>query len=452
MADISKITLPNGTTYNIKDATARQSISNLQTTLSGGMHYVGTTTTTLTDGASTTPIKISNRDYSPISGDVVIYNSLEFIYSSIDNKWHEFGSTGSLKALAFKNQASGSYTPAGTISQPTFTGTSSAINLSIAKDSTNGNYTPAGSVSQPIFTGNQITMSSDYTPTGSVTVGTKTTINKTATVSSQAVTGSAPATYTPAGTISVAFTGGTTNSTGTFTPSGNISFTNSNKTATVSKTSGVATYTPEGQVGIPTISIDTAGTTTTIKNPTSITVAKTVTTSAPGQTAPANVVTYAAVNSETLSLYQLGYTTGASISTSNVSVKTGDATYKSSQPTFTGTGARLVTGNISVPSSATFTGSEGTVNVSGTSAGSISNPTFTGTAVRLVTGNIPVPSTYEATFSGTTATISASATPTGTVSKPTFSGTKVKISGTHTPTGTVSQPTFSGTESTITVS
>ena len=77
---------------------------------------------------------------------------------------------------------------------------------------------------------------------------------------------------------------------------------------------------------------------------------------APGATAPSNNLTYYAVSGETLSLYQLGYTTGASITTADVTVKTGDAAYQASAPAFTGTGARLVTGNISVPSSATFTG------------------------------------------------------------------------------------------------
>ena len=47
MADISKITLPSGTTYNIKDEVARRAQS-------GAMHWLGITTTALTDGATTT--------------------------------------------------------------------------------------------------------------------------------------------------------------------------------------------------------------------------------------------------------------------------------------------------------------------------------------------------------------------------------------------------------------
>ena len=137
--------------------------------------------------------------------------------------------------------------------------------------------------------------------------------------------------------------------------------TTENKTATVSKAeSGTATYTPEGSVDAPTISIATAGSTETIHNPTKVTVAKTVVAAAPGTTAPTNNLTYYSVTDETLSLYQLGYTTGDSITTNDITVKTGDAAYSASAPQFTGTGARLVTDNIPVPATYTagFTGTE----------------------------------------------------------------------------------------------
>lgn len=119
MAEISEITLPSGATYDIKDATARHDISMLKGSNTGAMHYAGVTTTALADGSSTSPIKINNADYTPSNGDVVIYNSLELVWSTSDNKWHEFGSTGSLKGLAFKDSASASYTPAGSVSAPT---------------------------------------------------------------------------------------------------------------------------------------------------------------------------------------------------------------------------------------------------------------------------------------------------------------------------------------------
>ncbi len=121
MADISEITLPSGVTYDIKDATARNEISILKGSGTGAMHYAGVTTTALTNGSSTSPININDADYTPSNGDVVIYGQLEFVWSTSDKKWHEFGSTGSLKGLAFKDSASASYTPEGSVSAPTVT-------------------------------------------------------------------------------------------------------------------------------------------------------------------------------------------------------------------------------------------------------------------------------------------------------------------------------------------
>ena len=121
MTAISEITLPSGVTYDIKDATARNEISMLKGSNTGAMHYAGVTETALANGSSTSPIKINEADYTPSNGDVVIYGQLEFVWSTSDKKWHEFGSTGSLKGLAFKDSASASYTPAGSVSAPTVT-------------------------------------------------------------------------------------------------------------------------------------------------------------------------------------------------------------------------------------------------------------------------------------------------------------------------------------------
>jgi hypothetical protein len=109
------------------------------------------------------------------------------------------------------------------------------------------------------------------------------------------------------------------------------------------KNSAEATYTPAGSVSAPEISVASAGATATIKNPTKETVVKDINAVAPGGTAPSNPVTYCAYDSatETLSLYQLGSTKGDSISTSDVTVKTGDASYAASAPSFNGTQATI---------------------------------------------------------------------------------------------------------------
>ena len=347
MPDISKITLPSGTTYNIKDKVARDAIE----ALGNYTVYLGVTTTPLVDGVTTSPdVVIAGETKTATTGCIVTYGQEEFIYNG--TTWQAFGDLGSLGDLAYKDDASTSYTPGGSVSS-TFTGSSSNVTVT-ATANASGNYQPSGSISGTTFTGASMT------------------------------------------------------STGSFTPEGSVSLTNSNTTATVTTAaSGTTTYQPSGSVTAPTISVKTAGGTTTVKNPTKVTVAKTVVAAAPGATAPSNNLTYYSVSNETLSLYQLGYTTGDSITTSDVTVKTSDAAYEATTPSFTGTAVRLVTGNISVPTSASFTGDAGDVTVSGTTTGSVSNGTFTGNKVQLA-GTVTPSGSVSSSFSGTEATITVS--------------------------------------------
>ena len=393
-ATIAHITLPTGSIYDIKDEAARNAIESIEGTLAGGVSLIGTTTTALTDGAATpTTIVINGSNHTVIKGNLVIYSKKEFLWDG--SQWIELGDLGAFKALAYKDTASATYTPAGTITQPTFTGSSAAVTITATANSS-GNYQPAGTVTKPSFTGSSTTFSGSFTPAGTVTVTTLSTSNKSATVTSATGT----ATYTPSGTVTApAFTGSNTTFSGAFTPAGSISFSTTNKTATVASTTGTATYTPGGSVAAPVISLKTAGTTTTGSFITGV------------GTLPALTTTVANEN------LTLGWSAGTLPTQGNsVTVKTGDAAYEATAPAFTGTGVRLVTGNIAVPTTATFSGTEDTVSVSGTPNGSVAAPTFNGTGVRLVTGNIAVPNTYSATFSGTADNISVSGTPDGEVS------------------------------------
>ena len=349
MADISVIQLPSGSSYNIKDAWARQAIEGL----GNPTHFLGQSTTAITDGGTQKPT-IGGDEITPHAGDIVVYSNGEFIWSG--TTWIELGDLSGLGDLAYKDSASGSITPTGTVSKPTFTGSSSNVTITAA-DNTNGNYQPKGSISGIAWTGANMTSTGKFTPAGSVTVGTTTS---TATVSAAS--------------------------------------------------SGTTTYTPGGTVGTPTISVKTAGSTTTIKNPTSKTVVTDMSVAEPSSTAATGALAYYSVSGETLTLKQIVETTGDSITTSDVTVKNGDAAYQSTQPSWTGTAVRLVTGNITTPTgSGSFSGTEGNVSVSGTTTGSIS-------------------------------------------SQGTFTGTKTQLSGTTTAAGSVSQPTFSGDTKTVTVS
>ena len=438
MADISKITLPSGSTYDLKDKWARDQIASL----SGYTYYMGVTTTALSDGSTTNPVIINGSSVTANTGGICTYQSKEFIWNG--TAWQEFGDLSALGDLAYADTASTSYTPQGSVSA-SFSGNITQIKVTNAGGTAEPDaYVPSGTISGTTFTGASMTSTGSFTPAGNVSL---TNGNQTVAVSKAA---SGTTTYTPEGNITgTTFTGASMTSTGKFTPSGSVSLTNGNTTATVAPAgSGEATYTPAGNITAGAITVKTAGSTGTIHNPTKVTVAKTIETAAPSETAPANAITYYAVANETLSLYQIGYTTGDSITTSDVTVKTGDAAYQSANPTFSGTGVRLVTGNISVPTSASFSGTEDDVSVSGTTTGSVSNGTFSGTGVRLVTDNISVPTS--ASFSGTAGSVSVTGTTTGSVSNGTFTGNGANLMASITPTGTISA-SFTGTQATITV-
>ena len=442
MADISVIKLPSGSEYNIKDSWARQAIQGL----GNPTHFLGESTTVITDKGTQKPT-VGGDEINPNAGDIVVYNNGEFIWSG--TSWIELGDLSGLGSLAYKSNATGNFIPQGDITAPSFTGSSSNVTITTA-DSATGNYQPKGSISGIAWSGASMTATGKFTPTGQVSL-TKT--NKTALVSPAS---SGTATYTPGGDVGQpTFTGtvGTINTSATYTPAGGVSLTKTNKTATVSAAaSGTATYTPGGSVGTPTISIKTEGSTTTIKNPTAKTVVTDMSVSNPSSTTETGELIYYSVSGETLSLKKIVETTGDSITTAEVSVKDGDATYQSSQPTWTGTAVRLVTGNISTVDSASFSGTEATIDSNGTytPAGTVSKPSFTGTGVRLVTGNISTADS--ASFDGTEGNISVSGTTTGSITNQgTFTGTKTQISGTTVAEGTVGTPVFTGTSGTVTV-
>ena len=261
MPELSKITLPSGVTYDIKDATARAAVA-------GGTSFLGITTTALTDGATTKTITIGGQSVSAVNGGIAIYNNKEFIYADSDEKWHEIGDTTNLGDLAYKDTASASYKPSGTVSQPTFTGSEKTVSVSgtptgsIGTGSGTANYTPAGSISIPTITVNPSTatkyVAASATGGGSVTAGkaatctlpvlTTSVANETLTIgwtagsfsantptavtlpsfsAQQIVSGISSATSSQptfsGEAVELIFTGDALTSTGKFTPSGDVS-------------------------------------------------------------------------------------------------------------------------------------------------------------------------------------------------------------------------------------
>lgn len=329
MAEISKITLLNGTTYDLKDKKARDDIAAIEAAIAGGVTFMGETSTALTDGSTTKSIVINSATVTAVKGYLVVYNSKEFVFDG--EKWIEMGDLSLIGDLGWKDSASGNFTPTGSVSQPTFSGN---------EMTSTGNFTPTGSVGLT---------SAASTSTGAVgyisEIGTKSFSGTAATIKPK---------VTAAGTVAI------------------------------TKGTGTANYTPEGSVAAPTISVKTAGTTTTVNSITAIGTLPSLTTT---------------VANETLTIsFDQGTlpTKGA-----NTTVKTGDAAYQASAPAFTGTGAEL---------KATFTGTEVEGSASYTPAGTVTVNATT----KYLTGS----------FSGSQGSVSVKGTPSGTVSKPNFTGTQ----------------------------
>lgn len=259
MADISKITLPSGGVYDIKDQGARDLIAELL-----NYHdYLGVTSTVLVDGVTTSPdIVIAGETVTASTGDVVTANSggqsggEEFIYASI-GVWQKFGTLSALGALAYKDSATGSYTPAGTVSQPTFTGSSTT---------STGSFTPEGTVSQPTFTGSSssVTITSEasesgnYTPAGSVAAPTISVASAGATTTVNSITdvGTLPTLSTTVvnENLTISFSQGTlpTKGSDTTVKTGDASYSASAPAFTGTKVSLTGTTTASGTVSQPT--------------------------------------------------------------------------------------------------------------------------------------------------------------------------------------------------------
>ena len=380
---LTQVELPSGSVYDLVDQGARDLIdainnweyvvcSSAANTPKDVTWTSGSTTITGTLVASAdTTYKIylvpSTNGTNDIYDEYVTVNPSGTTY-----KWEMFGNTalpdmtqylknksghsgGTAGDLAYKDSASGS----GTVAVPkTFTTT----------------ITPAAK-----------SVSVSGTTTGSVSV------TKSAVTVCKASSGTA--TYTPAGTNASSTVSGTCS----VTPSGSIS-----------KGTGTANYTPEGTVAAPTISVATAGSTTTIKNPTSKTVVTDMSVADPSSTTATGELVYCSVSGTKLSLKKFVETTGASIKTSNVTVKNGDASYSASAPAFTGTGAELK-----------FTGSASSGTISGTAAAQ----KFTGTGARLVTDSEVA---TDASFTGASMTSTGSYTPAAGTASTTVATTENK--------------------------
>lgn len=100
--DASKVTYgtytsPATGTLPAKIGEIESRLSTIDAALVGGVTFVGTTTTKIEDGSTTTPAISGKSDYKPALGDVVLYSNKEFIWNG--SAWEELGDLGRVATL-----------------------------------------------------------------------------------------------------------------------------------------------------------------------------------------------------------------------------------------------------------------------------------------------------------------------------------------------------------------
>lgn len=245
---LMQITLPSGTSYYLKDDEVRDWIGDGSTSgaekrlsdaetaieaLSNATHWLGITTTTLSDGSTTNPITINGASVTAVSGDIVQdSNGEEYIFNG--TAWQKFGgSIGTLGNMAYVDTGTVTITPAGSNGSSSVSGTCSVTpSGTIGVGSGTANYTPAGSCS-----GTAVTLTS-----GSVGSVTDAGSMPTYTVSNEVLTISAGSVPTVS-SVSVA-TGVDTVTDPTFSGTGaELTFTGTASSGTISGTAAAQTFT-----------------------------------------------------------------------------------------------------------------------------------------------------------------------------------------------------------------
>lgn len=379
------------TTYDIRDSTL----------IEGALKFIGISTTAITDGGTERPtidsVLVPLADLR--KGDVVLYgtggNYQEFLWTAdgASGSWELLGDEGS---YVIKGTYTTSSTQAGgTVSQPTFTGTTATISISgtIGAQTLPVSATTDTSVAATDFSG---------IPSGTVSTPSFTGTTHGHTISTAAPGSGETANYTPAGSVSASGTGTSGHSfSGT---SATITVTTTDAVTAVSAAlSDTPTFTGTTHTFSPTKTTDTAvkslgETTTTITVVSEVLNLPTVVLTAVSPT------TISAITNLTIPDYQ----PAGSISKPTITVNP-------TKDTVTSTGTYTPDGSIKGAHS--WTGTGVLISASDTKAGgSVSQPTFTGNTLiisrRLV-----------AALAAATISASGNYQPAGTVSTPTFTGT-----------------------------
>ena len=182
---VGTVQTPDGQTHYYKDAEARaaitaieervdlaeEDIETLKEAVKGGTHFVGKTTSQLVDRCTTNPIAVvtasGTKQVTAKAGDFTVMErtvgsgtvGIEFLFDG--SCWTELGSTGTLGTLAYKDSASGTVKPTGTVTKPTASVTpqkTGIAHLTVAVDEDSETLV-FGSTTHQVMTGVEVDVS-----------------------------------------------------------------------------------------------------------------------------------------------------------------------------------------------------------------------------------------------------------------------------------------------------
>lgn len=369
MADISKINL-GGTVYNIKDSVARDAIVNT-------LKFKGITTVALTNEGTQVPTDIYGPKATAADirvGDLVVHDKAEYVWiekksgETSTKQWCLLDALNAYGKLASKDNATGTTSSNGThkhnVTVQTYTGAASTFS---------GKYTPAGIVNLTAAADGVKTSGTVSAPTITLAGGAT---SKLKTATAKAVTGTGKAVTSVSLTNPALTTGTATFVTGgsVSAPTGGIEISApksaalTNASATSSDVVTNATYTAATEtlaltIGAPTITVNK----TTGNFVTSATSANKFVTGVTHSLTTAKGLNAASLSAGSIAVGTAVFAQGATEFTYATGAVAGDGTGATvATALHSGATASVPTFTATTGLKAVFTGTEGTVSVSGT--------------------------------------------------------------------------------------
>lgn len=244
--------------------------------LSNALKFIGETITALSDGSTTSSISVGGKTHTAATGDVVLYNSKEFVWQG--SMWKELGdgSSHALKTISITGtngltgggtlEANRTISHADTSSQEDIVASGRRYITGVTLDDyghVTGLTTGTETVTAPTVNNGTLTIQKNSTSVGTFTANQSgnTTVNITVPTSPSDIGASTDDhTHTvdvPSG-VSSTFTGASMTSTGKFTPSGTVSKITHTPAGSVTITTAASTtgnYTPAGSISKPNVTL-----------------------------------------------------------------------------------------------------------------------------------------------------------------------------------------------------